>query len=456
MAPNSKINARELANALLSEGEVRGTHASGYSYVTRDGKTGTFKAPITGSQLELKGLPRKADSVIMHTRFATHGPASENVNNHPLKSVDERITLVHNGVLFNHDSVRAMLTNGSQLPEVDSSVAPEMLSEYGTDGFSVIGGDAAFAWFDTQTGNTIHLSRLNHSPVSIARLEDGSFVFASTDGILAKALKRLGLRWFGHYPKPFIELQDGDYLTIQDAKAQQHEDLDWDRAARRYTQNWRNATSGGHGNVTTTTAVKASAMPVTHTPTQKAITPAFTPAQPVIPATVPEQGPVPPEGGWQSASEDVDKAWAEAWMSGDDSYGDDPDGWFDENNNWRTDIPGSSVDDDSQSMVMGGAIDDRFYVIDHDGDYQGQTTPQGLAAMLHWWGEMTTTGAGLVDEGEATWVNHFADVGEVLADGSMSSWLKAPEMSEDFDKDVLGGFAFVRSGLSILQNVMSA
>jgi len=415
-----------------------------------------FKAAVPGSQLELKGLPRKADSVIMHTRFATHGPVEVNDNNHPLPSIDKRITLVHNGVLFNHDSVRAILTNGSQLPEVDSSVAAEMLSEYGTEGFSLIGGDAALAWFDTQTGNTIHLSRLNHSPVSIARLEDGSFVFASTDSILAKALKRVGIRWFGTWPKPFADLQDGDYLTITNAKAFQHEDLDWDRAARRYNPTWRNATSGGHGNATSTTAVKASA--TSHTPTQKALpaastTTGFTPEQPALPATVPAEGTVPASGGWASPRTDAERAWAEAWMTGDDGYGDDPDGWFDENNNWRTDVPGSTVDEDSASMVMGGSFDDRFYVLDHDGDYQGQTTPQGLAAMLHWWGEMSNTGAGLVDDGEATWVNHFRDVGEVLADGSLSSWLKAPEMSEDFDKDVLGGFAFVRSGLSILQKV---
>lgn len=451
LVEGSKINSRELANALLSEMEYRGKDASGFAFAMRDGQYGSYKNHVRGSQLELGKLPRRADSVIMHTRFATHGTHMDNANNHPLPSVDKRITLTHNGVLFSHMDTRTLLTNGHLLPEVDSSVAAEMLSEYGTDGLGLIAGDAAFAWFDRETGNTLHLAKLNHSPVSIARLLDGSLVYASTDSILAKALKRMGLHWVGNYPKTFAELTEGDYLQFTNGKSVQQEKLDWDYETKRVAT-WRGATSGGHGNATTTSAVKSS-IPTQKPVTAKSASAGFTPeaaTQLALPARVNDTGTVPVTGGWQTSREDAQKAWDEAWMT------DEPSGYYDENDNWRSkDTQPEPVDEDAdQNVMMGGSFEDCFYVLDHDGDYTGQTTPQGLAAMLHWYAGLNA-GVGLVAEGEALWVNHFADVGEVLADGALSSWIKHPEASQDFDSVVDGGFAFVRSGCSILSHVMA-
>ena len=94
LAPGSKINARALAHALLSQIEWRGTDASGFAYATRDGRTGIYKDHVIGSQLKLKGMPKDADTVILHTRMATHGTHMDNDNNHPVSGPEDRIRLV--------------------------------------------------------------------------------------------------------------------------------------------------------------------------------------------------------------------------------------------------------------------------------------------------------------------------------------------------------------------------
>lgn len=225
LVEGSKVNSRALANALLTEIESRGTDASGWAYTTREGKEGMFKAAVPGSQLSLKGMPRKADTVILHSRFATQGHQSNNNNNHPLKSPNGTVRLVHNGVIANDFELKHMLTG--TFPEVDSSVIPAMIEEYTVEGLSLVAGYAALAWLDSSTGNTLHLARPDTSPVNIARLLDGSIVFASTEALLARSLKLAGLQWIGQYPSTFAELDDGDYIQVTNGQIEQQEAVGW-------------------------------------------------------------------------------------------------------------------------------------------------------------------------------------------------------------------------------------
>lgn len=84
--------------ALLSQS--RGTDAAGFAWV----QGGTVKfTKRQGSMLKLlKRLPRRAlrsSAVIGHTRLATSGHPSDNVNNHP--HVGRKWVIVHNGVITN-------------------------------------------------------------------------------------------------------------------------------------------------------------------------------------------------------------------------------------------------------------------------------------------------------------------------------------------------------------------
>ena len=191
LSKNSRVNARKLSNALLCGIESRGGQASGYAW--QDGvRSGVFKNNVTGSQLSLKGLPRDASTVILHTRYATHGSVQVMANNHPVMSPDSNIALVHNGVIYNHDRVREEFS--FKLAEVDTSVIPAILQKFGVSRLDMLDGDASIAWLDERENGTLRVGRFSHSPLYVAQVSDGSLVFASTETILLAALKRVRLQ----------------------------------------------------------------------------------------------------------------------------------------------------------------------------------------------------------------------------------------------------------------------
>lgn len=252
LSSNSKINARKLSNALLTELDIRGDQASGYAYQLGK-EQGVFKKDTAGARLNLKGMARDAQNVILHTRYATHGSIRDMANNHPIQSPDSTIDLVHNGVIYNHDLLRKEIE--FKLPEVDTSVIPALLQQYGrnTDKFSMLDGDAAVAWLDRKNRDQLSLARISHSPVAICQLKDGSFVFASTESILRKALDRLNLKitFFQMLPeRTMLVVKAGRIVT-----SEQLPELDPAYADTRFTNysSYRNMTSGGHGAVTQST-----------------------------------------------------------------------------------------------------------------------------------------------------------------------------------------------------------
>jgi hypothetical protein len=107
-------------------------------------------------------------------------------------SPDQNIALVHNGVIYNHTRVRSELP--FKLPEVDTSVIPAILQQFGYERFDMLDGDASVAWLDQAKAGILNVGRFSHSPLWIAQVADGSFVFASTESILITALKRLRLK----------------------------------------------------------------------------------------------------------------------------------------------------------------------------------------------------------------------------------------------------------------------
>lgn len=246
LSTKSRINVRKLSNSLLSELDARGNQAAGFAYQTRT-QQGSFKRPTSGASLSLKSMPRSTRSAILHTRYATHGSINDPSNNHPIPSPDKSIQLVHNGVIYNHDLVRSHLDY--KLPEVDSSVIPAILQQFDRDfnKLNMLDGDAAIAWLDKSDLGVMRVARVSHSPLFISQLKDGSFVWASTQEILTRALRKSGLKptYAESVPeRTLLVIRDGMLSTVEALPETDPEFIDhsWVGSYKSY----RNMTSGGY------------------------------------------------------------------------------------------------------------------------------------------------------------------------------------------------------------------
>jgi len=246
LSNNSKISPRRLSHALLVEMDVRGNQASGFAWQSASG-SGLFKKDVAGANLSLKSMPKDVGVAVLHTRYATHGSTKNMANNHPVLSPDRQIALVHNGVIWNHNTVRSFID--AKLPEVDTAVIPALLSQYPNDlsKLEMLDGDASVAWLDEDERLTLKVARISHSPLCVAQLVDGSFVFASTESILMSALKSIGLK-----PIYLENVPERTLLTVRGGRLDAVEILpepnpDYEEKFDYSTSYYRNLTSGGHG-----------------------------------------------------------------------------------------------------------------------------------------------------------------------------------------------------------------
>jgi hypothetical protein len=491
-APGSTINRKKFAGALLAEGRVRGRDASGYAWVS-DTDNGMYKLNVPGDQLYTGNIPQDANAIILHTRAATHGKASENENNHPIQSQNGNVRLVHNGVIWNHEDVRTYFDKATQkaLPDVDSSVIAEVIDQYGLEQTEIIEGDAAVAWFDAETGSTIHLARFQNSPVVYTTLADGSFVFASTAQILGNALKELGIPFIGQYPEVFSKMDESEYFQIVDGEVFYTGKTEWgDEFSSRaqYNSHYRATTSGA----TTQQGGYQSQYTSLYSPPAQSITPGAQEPNKTVgnPNPVgfgagvqkaievgqqesakkeevktsivnPDKKPVRATGesesafsarmgAWedkQGASKSVSKGSEDAsFTSGPtfDPNNDDPE-WVDTAmalamEEWESDDPYRTT----------------FFAWGHDGDYTTYKTLTGLIAYLSWVSDMKGGENFLAgpEDGKERWVNWVADIGHLSEDETDElSWVKTPGAFDDYGQ---GLPAWISDGIGKLKNLVGA
>lgn len=207
---------RKLTQALANAAEERGTDASGISYV-KDGQIVIFKRPKPAHRLHFN-LPEGTRAILGHTRMTTQGSEKRNQNNHPFLGTtgDISFAFAHNGILYNDKELR----KEKQLPvtaiETDSYVAVQLIeSQHKLDFNSLrymaeqVQGSFAFSLLDEN--NSLYLVK-GSNPLCLLHFESlGLFVYASTESIMKKAVKRIGLDKFA---SERIEAEEGDIIKI--------------------------------------------------------------------------------------------------------------------------------------------------------------------------------------------------------------------------------------------------
>jgi len=197
-------------------------------------------------KLEEKLLETKPTSRlgIAHTRWATHGKPSE-INAHPHKS-SERIYIVHNGIIENHNQLKDFLKKEgySFSSETDSEIIAHFLDYFLKQGKNIVdaiyktkeklNGAYAIAVIDKEDKKNIYLAR-NKSPLLIGLGKSENY--AASD-ILA----------IGETAESYIVLEDGDVgvISSKDYKIYDHSKKQTERKILKIESNLKSSDKGNH------------------------------------------------------------------------------------------------------------------------------------------------------------------------------------------------------------------
>lgn len=206
---------RKLTQALANAAEERGTDAAGISYIN-NGKVVIYKRPKPAHKLHFNP-PEGTIAVMGHTRMATQGDKSQNFNNHPfLGHADMDFAFAHNGVFWNDHELRKNGVIPDTHIETDSYIGVQLIESQQKLDFDslkymaeTVQGNFTFTVLDEH--NNLYIVKgsnpmcLLHFPVL------GLYVYASTESIMKKALKQVGLHKFA---MERVDTDEGDILRI--------------------------------------------------------------------------------------------------------------------------------------------------------------------------------------------------------------------------------------------------
>ncbi|MGW2596404.1 glutamine--fructose-6-phosphate transaminase (isomerizing) [Streptomyces klenkii] len=210
------IGKRDVAPLLL-EGlqrlEYRGYDSAGIA-LHAGGKTGGLKsAKAKGRVRELESrLPKRFNGTtgIAHTRWATHG-APNDVNAHPHLDAEEKVAVVHNGIIDNASDLRTKLTaeGFAFVSDTDTEVLAHLIarSEAGTleekvrEAVKHIEGTYGIAVLHADFPDRIVVAR-NGSPVVLGIGEKEMFVSSDVAALVS-------------HTRQVVTLDDGEMATLR-------------------------------------------------------------------------------------------------------------------------------------------------------------------------------------------------------------------------------------------------
>jgi glucosamine--fructose-6-phosphate aminotransferase (isomerizing) len=197
----------------LARLEYRGYDSAGIALLDGDQHLRRLRAVGKVARLReaLAAEPVGGHIGVAHTRWATHGVPSER-NAHPHISRDG-IALVHNGIIENHEALRAELTAAGYIfeSETDTEVVAHRIHWHVQQGADLenavlrtvreLHGAYALVVLGEQDPGTLYVARAG-CPVVIGRGSDGNFVASDVSALLPVT-------------RSFQFLEEGDVATIR-------------------------------------------------------------------------------------------------------------------------------------------------------------------------------------------------------------------------------------------------
>lgn len=213
--PDDNFNANTLAKELLLGIEERGRDATGAAWRDRHGETIVQKYDINATKFTpLLALDKRAPVAVLHTRLATQGDPSNNLNNHPIRA--EHIVGIHNGMVSNDWELFADAKNYHRQGRVDSEAIFATIARVDdkftlTDALEAPEARMALAWLDDHDtrDEVLHIARGDGSPLVVGQTHAGTLIFASTEKAVLRGAKAVGL------DLPYLEeVGEGEYFTV--------------------------------------------------------------------------------------------------------------------------------------------------------------------------------------------------------------------------------------------------
>ena len=196
--------------------EERGTDATGIAYNAAD-KLCIYKRPLPARFMWFR-VPGQSTVIMGHTRMTTQGAEHKNYNNHPFpgKAGKTTFALAHNGVLQNDLRLRRDMKLPATKIETDSYIAVQLLEKAGELSFESLQFMAeqligSFTFTILSEKDDLYFAK-GDNPICVYHYPTlGLYLYASTEAILKKAIRRLPFDL--GIPVP-VEIRCGELLRI--------------------------------------------------------------------------------------------------------------------------------------------------------------------------------------------------------------------------------------------------